>query len=104
MEGWTGPDPRPALRVGRKVGRTVYQQLGDLPSDSDRLIGLMDTRGYAEGVVAAVNAAGPLRWALERMLERDPADELAAEALLWLRPVLDSGLVLPEPGDLPAGD
>jgi hypothetical protein len=29
-------------RVGRKVGRTIYAQLGDEPSDDDPLIGVMD--------------------------------------------------------------
>ena len=42
-------------RVGRKVGRTIYIQEADQPSDEDRLIGLMDTPELAELVVAAVN-------------------------------------------------
>lgn len=42
-------------RVGRTVGRTIYRQLGDDPSKSDELVGLMDTRELAELVVAALN-------------------------------------------------
>ena len=38
-------------RVGRKVGRTVY--------DGDTLIGVMDTPELAAKVVACVNAANP---------------------------------------------
>ena len=30
-------------RVGRKIGRTIYAQVGGEPSDSDPLIGVMDT-------------------------------------------------------------
>jgi hypothetical protein len=42
-------------RVGRKVGRTVYVQLGEEPSDRDILIGLMDTPEIAELAVRGVN-------------------------------------------------
>lgn len=45
----------PHLRVGRKVGRTLYIQSGDEPSDDDELVGLMDTPELAAIVVAAVN-------------------------------------------------
>jgi hypothetical protein len=44
-------------RVGRKVGRTIYAQLGDLPSDDDQLIGTMDTEMLAEEAVRAHNAS-----------------------------------------------
>lgn len=30
-------------RVGRKVGRTVYAQLGSEPSDEDPIIGMFDS-------------------------------------------------------------
>lgn len=40
-------------RVGRKVGRTIYLQIGDSPDDTDQLIGVMDTRGLAALAVAA---------------------------------------------------
>ena len=42
-------------RVGRRVGRTVYLQLGAEPSDSDPLIGMLDTPALAELAVNAVN-------------------------------------------------
>jgi hypothetical protein len=42
-------------RTGRKVGRTVYRQLGYEPSDDDPLIGVMDTPELAALVVEAVN-------------------------------------------------
>jgi len=42
-------------RVGRHVGRTIYEQSGDEPGDDDRLIGLMDTPELARIVVDAVN-------------------------------------------------
>jgi hypothetical protein len=41
-----------AWRVGRKLGRTVY--------DGDQLIGVMDTPELAETVVAAINQVGAL--------------------------------------------
>jgi hypothetical protein len=42
-------------RVGRKVGRTIYRQIGDKPGDLDQLVGLMDTPALAAMVVAALN-------------------------------------------------
>jgi hypothetical protein len=44
------------LRVGRKVGRTIYIQTGEEPSTSDQLVGVMDTPELARLVVDAVNA------------------------------------------------
>jgi len=43
-------------RVGRKVGRTIYVQLRDEPSDDDPLIGVMDTRALAGEAVVSHNA------------------------------------------------
>lgn len=43
-------------RTGTSVGRTVYIQRGDGPSQGDHLIGLMDTPALAALIVAAVNA------------------------------------------------
>jgi hypothetical protein len=43
------------LRTGRKVGRTLYFQVGDQPSDNDQLVGLVDTRELAEAIVVAWN-------------------------------------------------
>jgi len=42
-------------RVGRKVGRTVYAQVGDEPSDNDLLIGVFDTKELAQAAVDAHN-------------------------------------------------
>jgi hypothetical protein len=42
-------------RTGRKVGRTIYAQQGPEPSDSDPLIGVMDTPELAALAVAARN-------------------------------------------------
>jgi len=56
------------LRVGRKVGRTLYIQLGEEPSDDDELCGMMDTPELAAIVVAAVN--GTL-WQRVRVVEED---------------------------------
>lgn len=46
------------LRTGRKVGRTIYVQHGEQPSDDDQLVGMMDTPALATAVVGAVNYAG----------------------------------------------
>ena len=43
-------------RMGRKVGRTIYAQFGENPSDDDPLIGVMDSRILAADVVASHNA------------------------------------------------
>lgn len=43
-------------RVGRKVGRTIYAQLGVEPSDDDVLIGTMDTADIAREAVNAHNS------------------------------------------------
>jgi hypothetical protein len=47
------------LRVGRKVGRTLYVQDGAEPSDADRLIGIVDTPDLAAEIARRWNAAGP---------------------------------------------
>lgn len=44
-------------RTGRKVGRTIYVQIGDEPSDHDLLIGVMDTPHLADAAVTAYNAS-----------------------------------------------
>jgi hypothetical protein len=43
-------------RTGRKVGRTIYAQVGAIPSDDDQLIGVMDTPELATETVRAHNA------------------------------------------------
>jgi hypothetical protein len=42
-------------RVGRKVGRTIYHQVGPEPSDNDELVGVMDTPILAAMFVYAIN-------------------------------------------------
>lgn len=44
------------LRTGRKVGRTIYVQLGVKPSDADGLVGMVDTPALAAALVRAYNA------------------------------------------------
>jgi len=46
-------------RSGRHVGRTLYAMSGPEPSDSDPLIGVMDTPELAARVVRDHNAALP---------------------------------------------
>lgn len=62
-------------RTGRKVGRTIYAQIGDAPADHDPLIGVMDTRELADHAVRAHNVIlrlqnewGPIR----SMISSDP--------------------------------
>jgi hypothetical protein len=43
-------------RTGQTVGRTIYAQIGDNPSDHDHLLGLMDTPQLADHAVKAHNA------------------------------------------------
>lgn len=45
-------------RTGRKLGRTVYVQVGPEPSDDDLLIGMMDTPEIATEAAGAHNVAG----------------------------------------------
>lgn len=42
-------------RIGRKVGRTVYTQIGEWPDDSDPLIGVFDSVELAKEAVKAHN-------------------------------------------------
>lgn len=44
-------------RVGRKVAKNIYAQLGEEPSDDDVDIGRMDTAKLAEAAVEAHNLA-----------------------------------------------
>ena len=55
--GWTLEDSANNYpwRVGRKLGRTVYAQEGDVPSDDDPLLGFMESDAIAEQVVEAIN-------------------------------------------------
>ena len=42
-------------RNGRHLGRTIYRQMGENPSDQDEFVGIMDTREMAGVVVDALN-------------------------------------------------
>jgi ATP-dependent Clp protease ATP-binding subunit ClpC len=53
-------------RTGRRMGRTIHAQHGAKPSDSDPLIGIMDTPGLAAEACAAHNWAVTYRAALRR--------------------------------------
>jgi hypothetical protein len=44
-------------RTGRRVGRNIYAQVGDDPSDDDVIIGQMDTAELAQGAVDSHNVA-----------------------------------------------
>lgn len=46
-------------RVGRKLRRTVYHQLGEQPSDDDILVGFMETAALAQQVVDEHNRLLP---------------------------------------------
>lgn len=50
MDGREDPTRAP-WRVGRRVGRTIYQQLWAQPTDGDLLIGVMDTPELAQEAV-----------------------------------------------------
>lgn len=63
-------------RVGRKVGRTIYVQVGDQPSDNDPLIGVMDTPDLAAIVVRSVNASH----AFDRPVWADAVIDLLSDA------------------------
>ena len=47
---------RQRWRTGRKLGRTIYEQLGADPSGDDTLIGVMDSPGLAAAACHAHNA------------------------------------------------
>ena len=65
-------------RVGRKVCRTLYAQIGPGPDDADHLIGVLDTRALAEEVAYAHNLLRAVRKASARKLT--PAEEQEAVA------------------------
>ena len=60
--GWTLDDSANNYpwRVGRKLGRTIYAQVGPEPSDDDELLGLMETESIAASVVEAHNRTGSM--------------------------------------------
>lgn len=75
-------------RVGRKVGRTIYLQLGPQPSDDDPLIGVMDTPELAAEVVALRRRAAFLETALQEIesvpSEHDLLYNAVARAMLTI--------------------
>lgn len=42
-------------RVGQKIGKNIYAQVGDEPSDEDVDLGRMDTEHAAEAIVKLAN-------------------------------------------------
>lgn len=48
------------FRVGRKLGRTIYMQRGEEPSDADMFLGIMDSRVMAATIVRLLNASSDL--------------------------------------------
>lgn len=50
---------RERFRVGRKLGRTIYREVGDEPGYDDELIGIMDTPEWGRRVVEALNVVSP---------------------------------------------
>lgn len=59
MTGGLTPENLAALpwRTGRRVGRTLYAQIGPDPSDGDVLIGVLDYPRLAAEVADTHNAA-----------------------------------------------
>jgi hypothetical protein len=55
------------LRVGRKLGRTIYIQPLQESTDSDPVIGMMDSRELAEMIVSTFNSAEAMRSVLRRL-------------------------------------
>ena len=55
------PLPDTEWRQGRKVGRTIYVQIGAEPSDHDILIGMMDSPELAQEAVSGHNLALDIR-------------------------------------------
>lgn len=70
------------LRVGRKVGRTIYEQHGAGPDDGDPLVGTMDTRDLAAEVVEAVNRQR------NASAQEEEVEVLLAMARDWTNPVV----------------
>lgn len=52
---------RYSYRVGRKLGRTIYRMLGNVPSDADKFVGIMDSAADAEHIVHLLNMEAAFR-------------------------------------------
>ena len=48
-------------RIGRKLGRTIYVQLGAEPAEDDPLVGMVETKPLAQYIVALHNRSLTLR-------------------------------------------
>jgi hypothetical protein len=83
--------PRP-WRVGRSVGRTIYDA-------TDELIGLMDTPELAEVVVGAVNAVEDRD---EELVCTNCGNDLACEGYLWCSDCMEEEASEPGHGRVPA--
>lgn len=75
-------------RVGRSVGRTLYRQVAEEPSQQDELIGLMDTPELAQQVVDAIHAQLGLTpeaaaWLLTLVEHAVPADQTPGGPMNW---------------------
>jgi hypothetical protein len=71
----------PRYRTGRRQPRTIYQQLGNEPSDTDPMVGSMDTAELAAFAVAAMNGAAP---AAVPVVEFDAVKAPAAVAKVYV--------------------
>lgn len=69
-------------RVGRKLGRTLYVQLGDEASDADVCLGMLDDPDFAAYVAAVLN-----QYAREQQFDhaRTPADRARLDAARGVR-------------------
>lgn len=67
------------LRVGRKVGRTLYLQIGNEPSDDDELIGIVDTVMLAKAICLAFNGYYGHYFASTIHDEIDPLDKFLSD-------------------------
>ncbi len=74
-------------RVGRSLGRTIYQQVGDEPSKTDICLGMMDTPELGQMVVDALNTvnARPEPVRVMRWMPDDP--NLVGRMVGWLTAV-----------------
>lgn len=68
----------------RTVGRTLYHQLGDEPSDDDPILGLVDTPELAHRIVDALNDSHRARWSgvVDRISMTEPDRE--TDPMAWL--------------------
>jgi hypothetical protein len=90
-------------RVGRSVGRTIYEQTDKWPSKSDPLLGMMDSIELAQRAVNAVNIVDQLMSEREALLTNIKALQAAcdakdAEIIYLTRDKHDPGDFMLDPG------